>query len=83
MRVSGHFYSFFTNSKKKKKQYKTNFEQTPNFLTTMKHLTFSKLINHHNKSSMEHGKFFYVLLIAQLIINLSPTEKFFSAQLII
>ena len=49
----------------------------------MKHLTFSKLINHHNKSSMEHGKFFYVLSIAQLIINLSPTEKFFSAQLII
>ena len=49
----------------------------------MKHLTFSKLINDHNKSSMEHGKFFYVLLIAQLIINLSPTEKFFSAQLVI
>ena len=48
----------------------------------MKHLTFSKLINHYNKSFTGCGKFFSVLLIAQLIINLpNPPGKFFSAQL--
>ena len=49
----------------------------------MKYLTFSKLINHYNKSSIRVWKFFNVLLITQLIINLTPPGKFFSTQLII
>ena len=46
----------------------------------MKYLTFSKLINHYNKSSLRR-KIFSV--IAQSIINLPPAGKFYSAQLII
>ena len=42
----------------------------------MKYLTFSKLINHYNKSSIGYGKFFRVLLIAQLIINPHSLESF-------
>ena len=44
---------------------------------------FKKLINHYNKSSKGVWKVFCVLLIAQLIINLSSPGKFSSAQLII
>ena len=39
-----------------------------------------KIMNHFNKSSIGVQKFFSVLLIAQLIINLSPPIKFFSAH---
>ena len=45
---------------------------------------FKKLINHYNKSSIGVWKVFLcVLLIAQLVINLSPPEQFFIAKLII
>ena len=49
----------------------------------MKYLTFSKLINHYNKSFIEIWTIFSVLLIVQLIKDFSPPGKFISAQLII
>ena len=44
---------------------------------------FKKLINHYNKSSIGVWIFLCVLLIAQLVINLSPLGNLFSTQLVI
>ena len=69
---------FFTkniNRKKHKFKFKTN-QKFFNDSTRMLKLPWKYF-------SYQIGKFFHFLLIAQLISNLSPPEKFFSGQLII
>ena len=63
------------NRKKHKFKFKTN-QKFFNDSTRMLKLPWKYF-------SYQIGKFFHFLLIAQLISNLSPPEKFFSAQLII